>query len=237
MGLDDEQKRRAPLRLKVLKPSQRQLWKELSGTPAQFTLYGGTALALQLGHRASVDFDFFSSDTFDSRQLLTSVPYLAGARIVQQTPDTLTVVANRGGDVNVSFFAPPQGIQAIGNTLESRQPRLRIASKIDIAATKLAAIPVRPAAKDYVDVHALIKKGKIDLTTQLAAVPFVFPAQDFNPYVVLKALAYFGDGDLPNLPERVRRELEQAVAAVDLSDVERRIAAARENPDVWKGLP
>ncbi len=45
--------------LDTLRVSQRALWPELEGTPETFTLYGGTALALRLGHRASADFDFF----------------------------------------------------------------------------------------------------------------------------------------------------------------------------------
>src|SRR5262249_341978 len=128
-------------------------------------------------------------------------------------------------------------VRMIGRPVECKRPRLRIASKIDIASTKLAAIPARPAAKDYIDVHALITMGKLDLTTQLSAVPFVFPGQDFNPYVVLKALTYFGDGDLPSLLDRVKRDLEQAVAAVDVSEVNRRMGSGRENANVWKGLP
>lgn len=48
----------------ILPASQRQLWPELDAVPADFVLYGGTGLALQLGHRVSEDFDFFSSSGF-----------------------------------------------------------------------------------------------------------------------------------------------------------------------------
>lgn len=54
-------------RLDILPPSQRRLWDELKSTPRSFILYGGTALALGLGHRASEDFDFFATDTFSAR--------------------------------------------------------------------------------------------------------------------------------------------------------------------------
>jgi hypothetical protein len=53
-------------RLDILPESQRQLWPELDAVPYGFVLYGGTALALQLGHRVSEDFDFFSSAGFDT---------------------------------------------------------------------------------------------------------------------------------------------------------------------------
>ena len=46
-------------RLDILPPPQISLWPELGQVPADFALYGGTALALHLGHRESIDFDFF----------------------------------------------------------------------------------------------------------------------------------------------------------------------------------
>ena len=49
-------------RLDVLPQAQRALWPALRDLPHTFVLYGGTALALRLGHRASVDFDFFPSE-------------------------------------------------------------------------------------------------------------------------------------------------------------------------------
>jgi len=51
--------------LSMLPPPQVRLWQELGSTPESFKLYGGTALALRLGHRSSVDFDFFSNAPFD----------------------------------------------------------------------------------------------------------------------------------------------------------------------------
>jgi len=48
------------LHLDILPPAQRKIWDALSALPSEFVLYGGTAIALQLGHRQSVDFDFFA---------------------------------------------------------------------------------------------------------------------------------------------------------------------------------
>ena len=58
-------------RLDALGPAQRHLWSRLASTPSSFVLYGDTALALRLGHRASVDFDFFSSSSFQPDALDT----------------------------------------------------------------------------------------------------------------------------------------------------------------------
>ena len=52
-------------RLDILPNPQRRLWDELAAVPVEFALYGGTAIALHLGHRHSVDFDFFGNRPFD----------------------------------------------------------------------------------------------------------------------------------------------------------------------------
>lgn len=67
-------------RLDILPSAQQRLWPELSETPEEFTLYGGTAIALRLGHRPSLDFDFFASTPFIPSALLQKVPYLKGPR-------------------------------------------------------------------------------------------------------------------------------------------------------------
>lgn len=53
-------------RVDILPACQRQLWPELASVPRSFVLYGGTALALRLGHRQSVDFNFFQSSPLDA---------------------------------------------------------------------------------------------------------------------------------------------------------------------------
>jgi hypothetical protein len=92
-------------RLDVLPASQRDLWPELSRIRDQFILYGGTALALRLGHRASDDFDFFSFQPFDMESLRHSVPWIREAEILQAQPNTLTILhQGQRGRVKVSFF-------------------------------------------------------------------------------------------------------------------------------------
>jgi Nucleotidyl transferase AbiEii toxin, Type IV TA system len=55
----------ATLHLDILPAPQRRLWADLDAVPSRFVLYGGTAVALRLGHRASIDFDFFTSQPLD----------------------------------------------------------------------------------------------------------------------------------------------------------------------------
>jgi hypothetical protein len=81
----------------ILPPPQLHLWPELDATPEGFTLYGGTALALRLGRRTSVDFGFFSNAALDPDQLAQTVSYLKGAERVQVAPNTLTCRVDRQG--------------------------------------------------------------------------------------------------------------------------------------------
>jgi hypothetical protein len=84
-------------KLNCLPVPQRRLWGELSAVPEEFVLYGGTALALHLGHRESVDYDFFGNRHFDPARLNEKVPFLFGAMIIQQESNTLSVMVDRNG--------------------------------------------------------------------------------------------------------------------------------------------
>ena len=195
--------------LSILPPAQKTLWPELSVTPSHFALYGGTALALRLGHRTSVNFDFFSTMPFDPEQLAQSVPYLVDAERIHVEPNTLTCRIDRNGPVLLSFFgglrigqiAPHEHVQGMN---------LFVASILDIAGAKAAVIQKRAEAKDYLDIDALIRHG-VDLSTILAAGLGVY-GRAFNPLVTLKALSYFED--VPALSKDVRTRLLAAVAGV-----------------------
>jgi len=200
-------------RLDILPAPQRALWPEMSATPRNFTLYGGTAIALRLGHRASVDFGFFGRTGFDPDRLLASVPYLAGSQVLQREASTLTCRVNRGGPVMVSFF----GLPTIGDIEEPTPVEglgFPVASLIDLAGMKAAVVQKRAQAKEYLDIDALLAAG-VDLPSALAAGQAIYGAS-FAPQITLKALTYFGDGDLATLPDDVQRRLVAAATAVEL---------------------
>jgi hypothetical protein len=197
-------------RLDILPAPQRALWAELDATPDHFTLYGGTALALRLGHRQSVDFDFFSRTAFNPGDLAREIPYLAGAEQVQVVSHTLTCRVERSGPVLVSFF----GNLGLGEAAPRELPegsKVHVASLLDIAGTKALTVQQRAQARDYIDVDALIRYG-IDLPQMLAAGTVVH-GRSFNPLITLKALSYFDD--VPSLPADVQERLRAAVAGVD----------------------
>jgi len=198
----------------MLPPPQLRLWPELGATPASFTLYGGTALTLRLGHRASADFDFFSNAPFDPVRLASMLPYFEDAEIVQMAPDTLTGRVDRGGAVLVSFFGG-LGLGQVAERDEVKGMALYVASLPDIAGTKMAVVQRRAEAKDYLDIDALLRHG-VDLPTALAAGSVVY-GRRFNPLITLKALSFFDD--VPMLPAEVKERLSAAVEAVDVTDL------------------
>lgn len=90
---------------------------------------------MHLGHRVSVDFDFFSNTVFDPERIAKQIPYLRDAEQIQPAPNTLTCRIDRGGPVLVSFF----GGLGLGQVAAPEKPSdisLRIASLLDLAGTK-----------------------------------------------------------------------------------------------------
>lgn len=78
--------------LEMLPPAQQRLWPELkSAAPLGFFLYGGTAIALCLGHRPSVDFDFFSQQPLHRDTLQHAFPFLAQSTVLQDERNTLAL--------------------------------------------------------------------------------------------------------------------------------------------------
>ena len=206
-------------RLDILPAPQRRLWDELRALPPEFTLYGGTAIALHLGHRHSVDFDFFGSRALDPVALMPTIPFLAGATIVQREPNTLGCIVDSGGPVLLSFFGVP-ALPRLAEPLIAEGNGVRIAALLDLAGTKAAVVQLRAEAKDYLDIDALLTRGGLDLPMALAAAQALY-GDSFNPLATLKALAYFDDGNVVNLPTAARDRLARAVGAVDLDRLPR----------------
>ena len=201
-------------RLEILPAAQRALWPELAETPAEFTLYGGTAIALRLAHRQSADFDFFTLESFEPGSLLNRIPYLKGAALRQAAPNTLSVNVDRGEPVQLSYFGG-LGIGQVAPAENVEGPRFKVASLIDLAGTKVAVLPQRVEVRDYLDIHALLTKGRITLPEMLAAAGVIYGAQ-FNALISLKALTYHKDFTLADLPKSVRDDLLAAAKTTDV---------------------
>jgi hypothetical protein len=199
-----------PLKPDILSPAQRIMWDSALKVPAHFVLYGGTALALRLGHRQSIDFDFFTAEDFAPGALLATLPQGNTATLLQSERNTLTALLRNPDPVKLSFFGglPFSPV---------KPPRLtpngiRIASLEDLFATKLLTVVHRSEAKDYLDIAALLAHG-LPLEYGLGCAR-AFYGSHFNTALPLKALVYFEDGDLPSLPAGVRTTLTRAVREV-----------------------
>jgi Nucleotidyl transferase AbiEii toxin, Type IV TA system len=198
----------------ILPPPQQKIWRELSQIPNFFTLYGGTAIALYLGHRESIDFDFFAPISFDPDTLYTDIPLLEKSKIIQKSANTLTVLVERNGPVQLSFFGTPK-LARLRPPQRVAENNLNIADLLDLAGTKAAVVQKRAEAKDYIDIDALIHRGHIDLPTQLSAGAALY-GPTFSPEITLKSLCYFEDGNVHTIPPDMRDRLIHAVRQVDL---------------------
>lgn len=203
-------------RLDLLPEPQRRVFGELSAVPRRFVLYGGTAIALRLGHRRSLDFDFFSNDSFQPDALERGISLLRGAVRSRSEPDTLISVVHRDGPVTVSFFGGLP-LRRVGDLGLAGSDGPLVASLLDLAATKVKVVQDRAEAKDYVDVARLLAEG-ISLRDALGAALAVY-GPTFNPVPSLKALTYFADGDLPSLSKETRDALERAVRQTPLEAI------------------
>ena len=198
-------------KLNVLPAAQQRLWAEFrESLPPSFVLYGGTALALRTGSRESEDFDFFSNAALDAHSLRASLPFLAEAELIEAAPSTATFLVERAGRVKVSFFGGLR-LGRVGEPSVSDDTGVHVASMLDLAAQKVRVVQVRAERKDYLDLMTLLAHG-ISLPEALGAAQALYP--DFAPLVSLKALSYFGDGDLGTLPDGVKRTLSNAAASV-----------------------
>jgi hypothetical protein len=198
----------------ILPTPQQKLWPDLvAATRKGFVLYGGTAIALYLGHRESVDFDFFSDNSFDPEALIKQLPFLQGGTVLQATPDTLTVLVQQGDDpddtVKVSLFGGLEFGRIQAPTLTPDRV-IAVASKIDLLGHKLKVLLQREESKDYQDIDALLTHG-LDLATGLGAAQALF--KSFPPMESLRALTYFSKG-VSSLDPSLKARLVAAVKKV-----------------------
>ena len=147
-------------RLDILPKAQQEIWPLLApASRLSFVLYGGTAVALHLGHRTSIDFDFFRSDPLDKKAIETSFTFMPDAEVIQESENTLVLdAAMPSGPVKVSFFGG-MTIGRVNAPLRTSDSALLVASLEDLLATKLKAILDRAEAKDYRDISAMLSAG------------------------------------------------------------------------------
>lgn len=229
--------------LEILPQAQLQLWPDLRPAAGLgFVLYGGTAVALRLGHRHSVDFDFFSEKPLDRDAIQAAFPFIGRSVFLQDERNTLSalvpVAEPEGGQVKVSFFGMI-GFGRVGEPDTTDDGVLQVASPGDLMATKVKVILQRAEAKDYRDIAEMIKAG-VSLAAGLGAARGFF-GPNFQPSESLKALAYFADGDLDTLTHEDKDTLVRAASAVrDLPNIpirSRQLATTQSVPSLRPTQP
>ena len=203
------------LHLNILPAAQLKLWPLLKDIPKEFTLYGGTAIALQLGHRISIDFDFFSDLPLNKEKLITQFSLLQQYRLVQPEINTIDCIADfPEGSVKLQFLANLEERQKrISAPIIAKDNQLKIASLRDLFATKLNTIQHRAECKDYLDINAIMKSG-VSLAEGLGCAVAVY-GKTFDPASSLRALCSYRDGNLNELSKEIKNYLSSQAASVE----------------------
>lgn len=152
----------------------------------KFYLAGGTGLALQLGHRDSIDFDFFKEGDFNTALLVEKISAIFISYkliITQQEKNIVSCLID--DSIQLSFF---------GYRHTLLQPLIKteyfnIASVVDIGCMKLSAITSRYVEKDYIDLYFILQK--LSLLELLENFVKKYPSLDKS--LILKSLVYFDD--------------------------------------------
>ncbi len=155
-------------------------------------LAGGSALALQLGHRMSYDFDFFTREKLQAQAIATHLADL-GAFTTTLLEPPHTVMGEFDG-VKFSLFRYDYPL--IGKTVVFGG--VTLASIEDIAAMKLSAIGGRATKRDYIDIYVISRQ--IPLDSQFELFEKKFGVLGNNRYITIKALGYFDDAEGDDIP-------------------------------------
>jgi len=173
-------------------PKTLGLLKELMLLPALegFNLAGGTALALQIGHRISVDLDFFGDVDFDPIDVLDAIRDVAAhTSIISQSRAIL--ILNTDG-IKTDFVRYRYPLLNPVNSFEG----IRLLSILDIGAMKLAAITNRGRQRDFFDLFFILRL--YTLRDLLDAYNAKF--SDGSEFLVRKSVVYFEDAEEDDLP-------------------------------------
>jgi hypothetical protein len=173
----------------VLTPEQLNLARKLFPKIQKFYLAGGTALALQIGHRRSVDFDLASSEpirTFDLERRIMSEGFKIQS-VFTATGDEFSILIE---DTKVTFFYFPFPIQP---KILWQTGRVKLPEIDELGAMKAYALGRRSQWKDYVDLFFLLK-FKLSIDDTIAKAKELFSTH-FNTKLFREQLCYFEDID------------------------------------------
>jgi hypothetical protein len=177
----------------VVDPGVEQALRDLQQLPSltQFYLAGGTGLALQLGHRRSLDLDFFNGEDFDEAYLAQRLQDLERFALVAKAPGTIHADIH---DTKISLIAYAYPVLFPFRSFLG----IRVADSRDIGCMKISAIASRGTKRAFVDPYAVCRQ--IGLKQLLDWFQEKFAKTNYNKVHVLKALTYFEDADQEPMP-------------------------------------
>lgn len=157
-----------------------------------FYLSGGTALALQLGHRESEDLDFFNQKSFEPLKIQQALEEIGQLEEVQIAEGTLNLYL-KGVPLQFLYY-PYQLLKSL-----IRWQGINLSSVLDIACTKLQTISSRGAKKDFIDLYVILKD--YSLKTLLLCMEKKYKGVDYNWPHILKSLVYFKEAERQPMPK------------------------------------
>lgn len=180
------------LSLRTIKPNTLELLRQLSQEPflKDCRLVGGTALALQYGHRSSIDLDFFGSFDIDGDEMLRILSNYGNVARQKTTTNIRIFTIN---DIKVDIVN-----YSIYSWLDEPvvEEGFRLASPRDIAAMKINAIEGRGSKKDFIDMYFLLQHYKLEEILDFYAQKY----PNFSYYRALMSLTYFVDAEKFDMP-------------------------------------
>jgi hypothetical protein len=202
------------LHLEILPSDQLELFSMLSELDwiSAFYLVGGTALALQIGHRQSLDFDFFTHKDFITDKVLMQARKIGKFELFAQDKDTLNAAVN---GVRISFFSSAYPLLHETLTFST----LNIADKFDIALMKLNAISGRGNKKDFIDLYFLLQD--YTLNDILKGYENHYGSELGNIYHIYKSLVYFEDAETQPIPKMLQPVQWQEVKKYIVAEVKK----------------
>lgn len=196
----------------ILSAEQKKLLGLLSSFSDQFYLSGGTAIALQIGHRQSIDFDLFKDSSINSNNVVKIIKNsnYSIQRTLENTGDEFTAIIN---NVKITFLYYPFAIDEFNNF----DNYIQIPTLINLAAMKAYTLGRRPKWKDYVDLYFLFKSYfTIDEISEKAISIY---GNLYNEKLFREQLCYFEDIDYSESVNYIDTPLDKEVIKSYLIDV------------------
>ena len=157
-------------------------------------LAGGTALALQIGHRISYDLDFFTDQKFKAQIFLKE---MSRFKLYQHERVGWGTILGRLGNVKFSLFYYPYPLLRKPISFKN----INIADIADISAMKIAAISERGTKRDFVDLYFILQK--IALNEAFNFYDKKYQKLSSNSVHIKKSLVYFEDAEKDPTPKMI----------------------------------